>query len=437
MNNSSKSFADKLIYGLIIAFLLIGFNSQRGSAAFNPSNAKIVYISGSGDYYNNIYGAVQAANEGDAIIIYTGTYTDADVEIDSTLNFIGIGDVKWSASDTLFVLGADDVTFEGISFKVTGSVDLAVMGAYRYVMKNCTLRCQTFDFGQDTSHWIGCHLYPQTADGWEITKSTTMVQMRDCKMGDDLPGPREPVYCLNITDEAMLSAYYSNFYSSYSKAIYCDDSRIRLYYCMLIGNEGAALEAEGNSNISCLYTSFEGDDTGGMPAIIIKDGTTAHLNKCIIRNLAGSGTQKSLYTRTTEKISLIDNNFDGQIHLDEPAAAASGDVKFYGINSTTSGGITVHDDVDTYGNPVNIKAYGDAAFSGHDIMKIVTVNGMPPDATVNVTYKNAGAVLSADAVIAIAVDDEGVYFIAYRGNDNNTSGLEFYWSAEWEEENEE
>ena len=434
MNISSNSASDKLIYGLIIAFLLLGFNPQRGSAAFNPSNAKIVYTSGSGDYYNNIYGAVQDANEGDAIIIYPGTYTDADVEIDSTLNFIGIGNVKWSSSDTLFVLGADDVSFEGITFEVTGTVDLAVMDTFRYVMKNCTLRCQTFDFGQDTSHWIGCHLYPKSTDGWEITGSSAIAQMRDCKMGDDIPGPDELLCGLNVSGEATLSAYYCNFYSD-STAILCDDGRLRLYYCMVIGTDGPAVKAEKSSNVSCLYTSFEGDDDFYNSATIeILDESEAHLNRCIVRNMVDNS---SIYIKTEEDIALIDNNFKGLIHLDEPAAAASGDVKFYGINSTTSGGITVHEDVDTYGNPLNIKAYGDAAFSGHDITKIVYVNGMPPDATVNVTYKNAGDVLSADAVMAVKVYHDGGRFIVYRDNDNNTSGLEFYWSAEWEEEDEE
>ncbi|NQS97341.1 MAG: hypothetical protein HQ591_02695 [candidate division Zixibacteria bacterium] len=429
MNNSSKSVTDKLIYGLIIAFLLIGFNPQRGNA-FDPANTKIVYVGGSGDYYSNITDAVAAAWDHNTIIIYPGAYTDTDVEIDSMLTFIGIGEVYWSASDTLFVLGADDVTFEGISFKVTGSVDLAVMGAYRYVMENCTLRCRTFDFGQDTSHWISCHLYPKSADGWEITGSNTMVQMRDCKMGDDIPGPDEPVYCLNITDEAMLSAYYSNFYSTESKAIYCDDSRVRLYYCMLIGNVGAAVEAEGNSNLSCLYTSFEGDD-GGTPAINIEDHTTAHLNKCIIRNRAESGDHKSLYTKTTENSSLIDNNFEGQIHLDEPAAAASGDIEFYGFNSTTEGGITDESGDKKFGNVVNMHAYGFDAFSGDNATKTITVNGMPNNAIIQITP--TGGTLDIGDAMSVVIHISGGRFTVYRSASNNTDDLGFNWTAEWEE----
>ena len=431
MNNSSNSVAQKLIYGLIAAFLLIGFNPQRGSA-FNPSNTNIVYVGGSGDYYSNITDAVGDADDEYTILIYPGTYTDTDLEIPNKITIKGIGDVYWSASDTLFVLGADDVTFEGISFKVTGTVDLAVMDTFRYVMKNCTLRCSTFDFGQDTSHWIGCHLYPKSTDGWKITGSSAMVQMRDCKMGDDLPGPNEPVYCLNISS-AMLSAFYSNFYSD-STAILCDDGRLRLYYCMLGGNDGAAVKAEGNSNISSLYSSFESDDdTYNLAAVSFEDNSVGHLNRCIVRNKYDN--LKSLYTKTTGEVTLIDNNFKGLIHLDEPAAAASGDVKFYGYNSTTAGGITVHEDVDRYGNPLNIKAYGEDEFSGTDPTAVVTVNGMPSNATVNVTYKNAGVVRSGDVVMAVAVHPDGGSFRVYRSSTSNTSGLQFNWTAEWEEEN--
>jgi len=307
MKISLNSVSNKPIYGLIIAFLLIGFNPQRGNA-FNPFHANIVYISGSGDYYNNIYGAVQDANEGDVIIIYPGTYTDTDLEIPNKITIKGIGEVYWSASDTLFVLGADDVTFEGISFKVTGSVDLAVMDTFRYVMKNCTLRCQTLDFGQDTSHWIGCHLYPQTADGWEITGSSAIAQMRDCKMGDDIPGPRVLICGLNVSGEATLSAYYCNFYSD-STAILCDDGRLRLYYCMVIGTDGPAVKAEKSSNVSCLYTSFEGnDDFYNSATIEILDESEAQLNRCIVRNMKDNS---SIYIETEGDIALIDNNFKG------------------------------------------------------------------------------------------------------------------------------
>jgi len=88
------------------------------------------------------------------------------------------------------------------------------------------------------------------------------------------------------------------------------------------------------------------------------------------------------------------------------------------------------------GNPVKFRSYGDGTFSGHATISVVTVNGMPADATVNVTYKDDSAVNSHDAVIAVQVYHNGGRFIVYRNNDNNTSGLEFYWSAEWEEENE-
>jgi len=88
------------------------------------------------------------------------------------------------------------------------------------------------------------------------------------------------------------------------------------------------------------------------------------------------------------------------------------------------------------GNPVKFRSYGEGEFSGHATISVVTVNGMPSNGTVNVTYKNDSAVNSHDAVMAVYVDLDGGRFFVHRDNDNNTDGLEFFWTAEWEEENE-
>ena len=97
-----------------------------------------------------------------------------------------------------------------------------------------------------------------------------------------------------------------------------------------------------------------------------------------------------------------------EIDLETPTGQESGDIKFYGYNSTVSGGITDLDDFsERFGNVVKFRAYGDTLFDGHATNKIVYVNGMPANATVTVTYKNNSAVQSSDAIVAVEVYDEG------------------------------
>ena len=426
--------AAKLIYGLIAAFLLLGLVPQPGNA-FDPSNTCIVFVNGSGYYYPNITDAVGESADGWTILIYPGTYTDTDLEIDYRLKFIGIGEVKWSAADTLFVLGTDDVSFEGISFTVTGDAGLADIGSYRYVMKNCTLRCNNFDFGQGDSRWIGCSLIPKSQEGWKVSGGNTEVQLRNCKIGDDMPSMAEDHKGLNITVSGHLAAYYSNFYTD-STTFYLNDGKISLFYCMVGGGKGASIVAEGESTVSAMYSTFEGNDaTGAIPAISLEESTFGHFNNCSIRNFPPTeDIYNSLYTQTTDSVILIDNNFRGTIELDQPSPAASGDIRFYGSNSIVVGGIDDESGGKRYGNAIKMHAYGESSFSGTSDNTTVTVNGMPRYATVTITYKHTSAVQSGDAVFAVRVNPDGEQFTLYRSSTNNTSNLYFYWSADWEQD---
>jgi hypothetical protein len=134
-----------------------------------------------------------------------------------------------------------------------------------------------------------------------------------------------------------------------------------------------------------------------------------------------------------DSVKLIDNNFNGKIALYQPEVGTSGEIKFFGSNTTIADGVTVEAGVPVTGRAVKHREYGEAQFYRHNISKSVSVNGMPASAVVTVTYKHEGAVLSADALMAVKVDELGGSFTVYRSDANNTSDLQFYWNAEWEE----
>ena len=115
---------------------------------------------------------------------------------------------------------------------------------------------------------------------------------------------------------------------------------------------------------------------------------------------------------------------------------ASGPIRFIGFNSNSEGGISIEEPEDVYGSTVNMHVYGDTLFSGTDYYKTVTVNGMPPDAMVNISWKDGAAVAAGDAVVAVEVDEEGGQFTVYRSTNTAivTPNLEFYWDAYWEKE---
>lgn len=410
------------------------------SAAFDPAHTLIVYDGGTGDYYDCIEDAVDDAVAGDAVVIYPGTYTDTEVDIDVKIDFVGVGNVKWSGADTLFVLSEDDVTFKGITFETSGSFCLTNFQNYRYFMKQCTVRCEAFNFGRDTSHWEECHFYPKTTDGWVIDTAqegdVPVIQWRDCKLGDDIPINTELTCGINVKNNATLAAYYCGFYSD-STGIYCLHGRLRIYYSMFIGTDGPAVKAEGESTLSFLYTSLEcDDDVYDSATLEVLDESTAHLNKCIVRNMVNNN---SMFTKSEGQILLIDNNFKDTLYFDQPTAATAGDVKLVGYNSINLG--DVDDQTGTtstmYGSIINMHTCGEDSFTTTNYYKIVNVNGMPADAVVNVTYKNAGAVMDGDAIMAVKVSDYGDRFTVYRLDDAQevTPGLEFYWTARWDKEN--
>ena len=429
----NKSFIHPKSVFVLSLFLLVF--TYLITTAFTPANTKIVYEGGSGDYFSNITAAVGACSDGYSVVIYPGTYSDSNLTIPDRISFIGCGEVYWTAGDTLFILGEEGISFEGISFKATDTSDFAIMDTFRYSMKECTLRCETFDFGQDTAHFIGCHFYPKSNDGWEVTGAGTQVQLRDCKLADDMPGQPggETAYGINVTDEGMLSVYHCNFQAD-SGAFYCDDGRLRIYYSMIIATIGSAIKAEGNSNVSCLYTSLEGNDNvTNQPAVKLLDTSEGHFNKCIIRNIQ---SEISMYTNTTREVLFIDNNFKKEVVLDEPSGGTSGDIKFIGMNSSMEGGF--RDETGTpstvYGEVINMMTSGIDVFDEDDEERIVYVNGMPSDAVVNITYKNDDPVLSGDALLATEVDGDGGFFTVYRSSTTNTDSLYFYWTARWTEE---
>jgi len=421
---------------LTAVLVLIIFTAQMATA-FDPAHTLIVYDGGTGDYYDCIEDAVDDAVAGDVIVIYPGTYTDTEVDIDVKIDFVGVGNVKWSGADTLFVLSEDDVTFKGITFETDGSFCLTNFQNYRYFMKQCTVRCEAFNFGRDTSHWEECHFYPKTTDGWVIDTAqegdVPIIQWRDCKLGDDIPINTELTCGINVKNNATLAAYYCGFYSD-STAIYCLHGRLRIYYSMFIGTDGPAVKAEGESKLSFLYTSLECDDDVYSSATLeVLDESEAHLNNCIVRNMVGN---QSVYTQTEGEILVIDSNFKDDLYFDEPSATTAGDVKLIGYNSINLGGIDDQTGATStmYGSIVNMHAYGEAAFVDDNPSVAVTVNGIPANAVVNVTYKKDAIVHGGDTVMAVEVDADGSQFFVRRSGTSNTDDLGFSWTAEWEAE---
>ena len=115
---------------------------------------------------------------------------------------------------------------------------------------------------------------------------------------------------------------------------------------------------------------------------------------------------------------------------------ASGETEFIGLNSSSEGGWSVEAGVDTFGTVINMTASDTASFDTTSYYKIVTVNGMPGDAIVNVNYFDDANIGLGDAVMAVEVDPDGGYFTVYRSSTANTSGIKFYWTARWTKEDE-
>jgi hypothetical protein len=133
-----------------------------------------------------------------------------------------------------------------------------------------------------------------------------------------------------------------------------------------------------------------------------------------------------------DSVKLIDNNFNGKMLFFQPEAGTSGEIKFFGSNATIAGGVTVEAGVPVAGRAVKHRVYGEAHFDTTANSVTVFVNGMPSTATVTFSYKNNGSINTGDALSAIFVNNNRSFTI-WRGNANVTSGIWFYWTAEWED----
>jgi len=431
-----KSLKRRNLFVLVFLTLSLFYLTTDLAQAVVPTNSRWVCINGSGDYYPSIRQALANAVDGDVIDIYPGTYEEYGLTISHSVTLQANGHVKWWNDEQLFTLNTHGVTFIGISFKINGNDLLADMNDYNYTMQSCTLRCNNFDFGQGISHWVGCCFFPKSLDGWAII-GPAQVQMRNCKLGDDMPLPGEVVTSLNLSNDAHLAAYYCTFQGD-SGVFYVNASKLNIFYSMLIGNKAAAIRAVAGSEVSCIFSTFECQDpTDTYSTIMLEDSSFGHFNINVIRNLAPTPTTLSSFiTQTTDSVLLIDNNFTGTIELNDPPGAYSGPIKFYGHNTITRGGV---DDNTAgiskkIGNALKMHAYGDTCFAGTLPYKIVCVNGMPASAVITVTYKNPSAVQIGDVVVAVEVFGAGGFFTVRRSSENNTSDLWFYWSADWEED---
>jgi hypothetical protein len=133
-----------------------------------------------------------------------------------------------------------------------------------------------------------------------------------------------------------------------------------------------------------------------------------------------------------DSVKLIDNNFNGKIALYQPEVGTSGEIKFFGSNTTIAGGVTVEAGVPVTGRAMKHRVYGEAQFDTTANSVTVTVNGMPINATVTFSFKGDSCMAIGDAIATVEVTDNQT-FIIHRGTTNVTPDLEFYWTAEWEE----
>jgi hypothetical protein len=133
-----------------------------------------------------------------------------------------------------------------------------------------------------------------------------------------------------------------------------------------------------------------------------------------------------------DSVKLIDNNFNGKIALYQPEVGTSGEIKFFGSNTTIADGVTVEAGVPVTGRAVKHREYGEAQFDGESSSVDVFVKNMPETAAVTFSYKHDVCPNIGDATSAVEVNRNQTFTI-HRGTSNVTADIWFYWTAEWEE----
>jgi len=363
-----------------------------------------VYFVHSGGNSPSIASVVDKANSGDCIVLWGGTYTETNVNIDRALKFTSIFGATWTGADTLFTLAADGAEFHNISFSNTNSNGIVSLGAYEAKFENCAFSCSTFDLGTDTVLFIDCDFSILQENG--MTVNGGLKKFTDCRWGSEYETGNYNLRC-----QAGETYLYNCQMWGDSSALHGDGTpgkanKIYAYDC-LFKSKGGDNYAVGIANLTELYAynCYFFNSTANKGTVLWHDSSSVELYSPVAINSAATG--KVALKGYTQKDSYIANPIcGGSISIDSCDVPLSDDGLCY-----LDGFITTSDGISDKQLLVRFSKQRGANISGTNYASYFNI---APDSA---SFTAVKAIMLRDT-IGVAVGDEG-----HIGFDSRTSGI--------------
>lgn len=269
---------------------------------------------GSGQFYNTINKALDAAAEGDSVMVHEGVYKEGNIVISKPLFFIGIGKPVLDGQKKYEILSikADRVVVNGLVFKHSGFGTLDDPGAIKiYNKRQVEIVNNVLEdnfFGIYVQYGIKCVIRDnvikaygteeqQIGNGIHCWKSDSLLIVHN-----DVTGHRDGIYFEFVTHSVI---WRNNSHQNIRYGLHFMFSNNDAYYTNVFKGNGAGVAVMFTKGVTMVNNVFEdnwGDAAYGLLLKEISD-SYIHGNK-IIRNTSG------IYMEGTNRILLESNVFE-------------------------------------------------------------------------------------------------------------------------------
>lgn len=304
--NAIQMSRSRLSYGLPLFFILL--------FAASPATAKVLSV-GAGQEWSSIAKALDAADPGDTLQIFPGTYREGNIIIRKSITLIGkdFPTLDGEGKYEILTVAAADVTIQGLHFYNTGSASIndiaAIKGLDVHRMKVIGNRFEETFFGIHLSNSTqsliegntlrgtsGARIEQHVGNGIHLWKCNNVTIRKN-----EVYGHRDGIYFEFVT--------YSHVIDNYSH----QNLRYGLHFMFSNNDEyvnntfrdnGAGVAIMYTKGVTMLGNRFEENRGAASYALLLKDIGDSRIENCRF-----AGNTVGIYMEGSSRCLLKGNEF--------------------------------------------------------------------------------------------------------------------------------
>jgi nitrous oxidase accessory protein len=297
------SSAVKILLSVSLAFLLFPefYFSQN-----------IILVNKTGNI-TSISQALHAAENGDEIIISSGTYKESNLVIDKSVKLMGRGNptIEGNKKDEIFTVNSDQVTISGLTIKNAGVNYLRENAGVRLNnVQNCVIENNIF-----IDNFFAIYLSKSSnvviknnkikANGISETRAGNGIHLwyseRTSIINNEIEGHRDGIY-FEFSKRCLVKNNYSKKNLRYGLHFMFSDSCT--YIENTFENNGAGVAVMYTKNISMIGNRFINNWGAASFGVLLKD-----LTDCLITKNIFNKNTNGLYLEGCSRITIDRNDF--------------------------------------------------------------------------------------------------------------------------------